>query len=133
MRTGKKGTGWSQLWKRNAVVAAIALFVCAAVYLNWNYEQEAAAGNLDAPDAAEPVDMQEGVDPLLREAIEMAVQDGQTSISMLQRRMRIGYARAGRLIDEMSKRGIISQAQGAKPRQVLISREELSMMDFSQE
>ncbi len=41
MRTGKKGTNWSQLWKRNAVVAAIALFVCAAVYLNWNYEQEA--------------------------------------------------------------------------------------------
>ena len=44
MRTGKKGTGWSQLWKRNAVVAAIALFVCAAVYLNWNDEQEAEAG-----------------------------------------------------------------------------------------
>ena len=44
MRTGKKGTGWSQLWTRNAVVAAIALFVCAAVYLNWNYEQEAQAG-----------------------------------------------------------------------------------------
>ena len=44
MRTGKKGTGWSQLWKRNAVVVAIALFVCAAVYLNWNYEQEAQAG-----------------------------------------------------------------------------------------
>ena len=44
MRTGKKGTGWAQLWKRNAVVAAIALFVCAAVYLNWNYEQQAQAG-----------------------------------------------------------------------------------------
>ncbi len=44
MRTGKKGASWSQLWKRNAVVAAIALFVCAAVYLNWNYEQEAQAG-----------------------------------------------------------------------------------------
>lgn len=43
MRTSKK-TGWSQLWKRNAVVAAIALFVCAAVYLNWNYDQEAQAG-----------------------------------------------------------------------------------------
>ena len=42
MRTGKKGTGWSQLWRRNAVVAAIAVFVCAAVYLNWNYEQEQA-------------------------------------------------------------------------------------------
>lgn len=42
MRTKK--TGWSQLWKRNAVVAAIALFVCAAVYLNWNYGKEADAG-----------------------------------------------------------------------------------------
>ena len=44
MRTGKKGTDWARLWKRNAVVAAITLFVCAAVYLNWNYEQEAEAG-----------------------------------------------------------------------------------------
>lgn len=44
MKTGKKGTGWGQLWKRNAVVAAIALFVCAAVYLNWNYEQQAEVG-----------------------------------------------------------------------------------------
>ena len=44
MRTGKKGAGWSQLWKRNAVVAAIALFICAAVYLNWSYGQQAEAG-----------------------------------------------------------------------------------------
>ena len=44
MKTGKKGVDWTQLWKRNAVVVAIALFVCAAVYLNWNYEQEAQAG-----------------------------------------------------------------------------------------
>ena len=44
MRSGKSGTSWSQLWKRNAVVVAIALFVCAAVYLNWNYEQEAQEG-----------------------------------------------------------------------------------------
>ena len=46
MRASKKGTDWSQLWKRNAVVAAIALFVCAAVYLNWNYEKEADAGKI---------------------------------------------------------------------------------------
>ena len=46
MRSGKSGTSWSQLWKRNAVVVAIALFVCAAVYLNWNYEQEAQAGKI---------------------------------------------------------------------------------------
>ena len=44
MRTSKKGSDWSQLWKRNAVVAAIALFVCAAVYLNWNYDKEADTG-----------------------------------------------------------------------------------------
>ena len=44
MKTKGKGVSLSQLWKRNAVVAAIALFVCAAVYLNWNYEQEAEAG-----------------------------------------------------------------------------------------
>ena len=42
MRTKK--TSWSQVWTRNAVVAAIALFVCAAVYLNWNYDKEPAAG-----------------------------------------------------------------------------------------
>ena len=40
----KSGAVWSGIWKRNAVVAAIALFVCAAVYLNWNYEQEVSAG-----------------------------------------------------------------------------------------
>lgn len=44
MRSKPKGETWSQLWKRNAVVAAIALFVCAAVYLNWNYEQEMNVG-----------------------------------------------------------------------------------------
>lgn len=41
MRTSKRGADWAQLWKRNAVVAAIALFVCAAVYLNWSYGKEA--------------------------------------------------------------------------------------------
>lgn len=70
------------------------------------------------------------LDPLLRQAIEMAVDDGQTSISMLQRRLRIGYARSGRLIDEMTRRGIISQAAGAKPREVLITREELDSLDL---
>ena len=47
---------------------------------------------------------------------------------MLQRRMRVGYARAGRLIDEMEQRGIVSEADGAKPRSVLITREEMDQM-----
>ena len=57
---------------------------------------------------------------------------GQASISMLQRRMRIGYARAGRLIDDMARRGIVSEADGAKPRTVLITREEAQLM-FSED
>ena len=60
-------------------------------------------------------------DSKLEEAIEMVLTDGQASISMLQRRMKIGYARAGRLIDDMASRGIISQSAGPKPREVLMS------------
>ena len=86
-----------------------------------------------APDAADATGEDgDDLDELLSQAIEMAIQEGQTSISMLQRKMRIGYARAGRLIDEMTKRGIISQAAGAKPRKVLISQEEFDRMDFGQ-
>lgn len=66
----------------------------------------------------------EGVDERLHEAIDMAIMDGQASISMLQRRMKIGYARAGRLIDDMAARGIVSKSAGSKPREVLITREE---------
>ena len=68
---------------------------------------------------------EEVVDELLEQAIELAVESGQASISMLQRRLRVGYARAGRLIDEMARRGIVAQAEGAKPRAVLMTREEL--------
>ena len=68
------------------------------------------------------------IDPLkyyeAAEAIELVIADGQASISMLQRRMKIGYARAGRLIDDMANRGIVSKSVGSKPREVLITREE---------
>lgn len=67
---------------------------------------------------------EEGVDDRLAEAIDMVLTDGQASISMLQRRMKIGYARAGRLIDDMAARGIISKSAGSKPREILMSREE---------
>ena len=65
---------------------------------------------------------------LLAQAIEMAVQDGQVSTSMVQRRLRGGYSRAGRLVDEMEKRGIVSAQDGSKPRLCLISREEFEEM-----
>ncbi len=75
-------------------------------------------------DALPELDENTKVDPLLEEAIDMVLSDGQASISMLQRRMSIGYARAGRLIDAMTKLGVISRSAGSKPREVLISREE---------
>ncbi len=70
----------------------------------------------------------DGVDDLLIEAIEMALEDGQISTSLLQRRLSIGYARAGRLVDEMEKRGIVGPSEGSKPRKVLITREEYYQM-----
>ena len=69
-------------------------------------------------------DCSDKVDERLEEAIEIVVMAGQASISMLQRKMGVGYARAGKLIDEMERRGIISPADGAKPREVLITREQ---------
>lgn len=64
------------------------------------------------------------LDEMLEKAIEIAVEDEQASTSMLQRRLRVGYARAGRLIDEMEKRGIISKAEGSKPRKTLMTRQQ---------
>ena len=83
------------------------------------------------PDASADDDYTGGDGSLLMQAIEMAVNDGQVSTSLIQRRLRLGYARAGRLVDEMEKRGIISQKDGAKPRMCLISREEFEVMKDS--
>ena len=62
-------------------------------------------------------------DPLLNEAIETVIETGQASTSFIQRRFKVGYARAGRIIDQMEERGVISGYQGSKPREVLISKE----------
>lgn len=67
---------------------------------------------------------EEDVDELLSDAIDLVVESEQASISMLQRRFRIGYNRAARLVDEMEDRGIVEEHQGSKPRRVLISKEE---------
>jgi DNA segregation ATPase FtsK/SpoIIIE, S-DNA-T family len=60
-------------------------------------------------------------DPLLEEAIALVAQMGTASTSMLQRRLRLGYTRAGRLIDMLERRGVISGYEGSKPRQVLVT------------
>jgi S-DNA-T family DNA segregation ATPase FtsK/SpoIIIE len=76
-------------------------------------EDEGVSGDEDALSADE--------DPLLEEAIFLVASMGTASTSMLQRRLRLGYTRAGRLIDMLERRGIISGYEGSKPRQVLIT------------
>ena len=63
------------------------------------------------------------LDPLLEEAAIHIVRTQQGSTSMIQRRFSIGYNRAGRLMDQLEKAGVVGQAQGSKPREVLIADE----------
>ncbi len=79
-------------------------------------EVEPAEGEAGEEDALHPNE-----DPLLDDAIALVAQMGTASTSMLQRRLRLGYTRAGRLIDMLERRGVISGYEGSKPRQVLIS------------
>lgn len=72
---------------------------------------------------------EDDADALLPQAIELACELGQISTAMVQRRLKVGYARAGRIIDQMEMRGIISGANGSKPREVLISRYSIDNMD----
>jgi len=65
-------------------------------------------------------------DDLLDDAIRLVVETETASVSMIQRRLRVGYTRAGRLIDMLERRGVISGYEGSKPRQVLITRADLS-------
>ena len=65
---------------------------------------------------------------LFEQAVEFAIADGQISTSTLQRRLKVGYARAGRLTDEMEERGIVSAKDGSKPRKCLITREQWEAM-----
>jgi S-DNA-T family DNA segregation ATPase FtsK/SpoIIIE len=64
-------------------------------------------------------------DDLLEQAAALVVESGTASVSMIQRRLRVGYTRAGRLIDMLERRGIISGYEGSKPRQVLVSLADL--------
>lgn len=63
-------------------------------------------------------------DPLLKEVIEYVIESGEVSISNIQRKTKVGYARAGRIIDQMEEKGIISPYRGSKPREVLISKKQ---------
>ena len=72
-------------------------------------------------------------DPFLMEAIQTVVETGQASTSFIQRRFKVGYARAGRIIDQMEERGVISGYQGSKPREVLMTLERLNELKMGKE
>lgn len=88
-----------------------------------SYNDEIMKG-LEQNDDEEGSDYEGEADELLPAAIEMVVESGQASIMMLQRRLKIGYSRAARLIDQMEERGVVGGYEGSKPRKVLMSKEE---------
>ena len=82
------------------------------------------AGTSGSKGGADTSEDDEETDPLLEDAIDLVVDIGQASASMLQRRFKVGHSRAGRIIDQMEARGLISGYEGSKPRQVLVSKSE---------
>ncbi len=91
-----------------------------------NGSKEEQIKNLEAEQAAE-----DDTDPFLQDAIDTVVETGQASTSFIQRRFKVGYARAGRIIDQMEERGVISGYQGSKPREVLWTLEKLAEMKMA--
>ena len=79
----------------------------------------------EAPDTGADPDFDPDEDPLLPDAVRLVAEMQTASTSMLQRRLRLGYTRAGRLIDMLERRGVISGYEGSKPRQVLVSEADL--------
>jgi S-DNA-T family DNA segregation ATPase FtsK/SpoIIIE len=95
-------------------------------------DQELDEGYLELPEVFAEADGDEAhgefdpdEDPLLDKAIEIVVQTQTASVSLIQRRLRVGYTRAGRLVDMLERRGIISGYEGSKPRRVLIDESQL--------
>ena len=75
----------------------------------------------------------EDADEMLTAAIDVVVESGQASTSMLQRRLKLGYSRAARIIDQMEERGIVGEFEGSKPRKILITRDEWNEMKMRRE
>ncbi len=79
-----------------------------------------------------PEEVGDDYDELLPSAIEVVVETGMASVSMLQRRLKLGYSRAARLVDQMEEKGVVGPFEGSKPRQVLITKEQWQEMQFKQ-
>jgi len=117
-------------------VEAVAVYV-KSIYAT-NYDQQVMdeiekkaeqTGNKAAATAsAEPTADEMSGDEMLPAAVDVILETGQASVSMLQRRLKLGYARAARIVDEMEEKGIVGPFQGSKPREILITKEQWQTM-----
>ncbi len=109
---------------------------------NTNYDQsvmeeierkavQAGSGKATASDPEPNQDELDG-DEMLPAAVDVILETGQASVSMLQRRLKLGYARAARIVDEMEEKGIVGPFQGSKPRSILITKEQWLAMKNGQ-
>ena len=87
------------------------------------YDEAIASAELTTQEKTENNNGEE-TDPLIPEAVKLFIENGQASISLLQRRFRVGYNRAARIIDQMEQLGLVGPYEGSKPRQVKITMEE---------
>ena len=90
-------------------------------------------GNKAVASDPEPNADELGGDEMLPAAVEVILETGQASVSMLQRRLKLGYARAARIVDEMEEKGIVGPFQGSKPRDILVTKEQWSAMQAGAE
>ena len=122
-------------------VEAVATYV-KENYIN-HYDQEvmeeierkaaqAGTGKGAAASAPEPSEEEMDGDEMLPAAVDVILETGQASVSMLQRRLKLGYARAARIVDEMEEKGIVGPFQGSKPRAILITKEQWEAMKGAQ-
>ena len=92
-------------------------------------ERKAAqTGNKPAATDPEPNEEELAGDEMLPAAVDVILETGQASVSMLQRRLKLGYARAARIVDEMEERGIVGPFKGSKPREILVTKEQWQAM-----
>ena len=117
--------------RRLSIGAALALLIGLALIVQAcrsQRGQELDESLLELPASVaggDDLDFDPDEDPLLERAIEIVVHTQTASVSLIQRRLRVGYTRAGRLIDMLERRGIISGYEGSKPRRVLVSEADL--------
>ncbi len=93
---------------------------------------QAGTGKAVSASDTEPEDTDFDGDEMLPAAVDVILETGQASVSMLQRRLKLGYARAARIVDEMEEKGIVGPFQGSKPRTILVTKEQWEAMKGGQ-